>query len=134
MLISIPSRTPVAALRNENNKPPSHPNCPRFVIAKIFFRMLRELLNELDSMNPINDINCIENRLSELRRAYKINLTIFRQSYTNVDSIIEHVLHTNLHMNSDQRLQFAFALHINAFVCNILSVSIAIASLSPLSS
>lgn len=63
--------------------------------------------------------------------AYKVTVVAFRSPYISRQKLVEEVLKTNMHINSDKNAQFALSIHIQPFVNNLISCSVAIASLTP---
>ncbi|KAH7727834.1 hypothetical protein AAVH_04878 [Aphelenchoides avenae] len=92
-------------------------------------RALREILNEAEDSGA--EHVDVESRLERLRLAYKIRAVAFRKPYVSKAKLVEDVLRTTVHVNSDQNAQFALAVHIQPFVNNIVSCSVALASLTP---
>uniref|UniRef100_A0A158R532 PHB domain-containing protein n=1 Tax=Syphacia muris TaxID=451379 RepID=A0A158R532_9BILA len=91
-------------------------------------RILRGILSEVD---VALDIDAVERRLAELKSSFRINTVIIRQRYTSVEDLVQRIIRMNFHNNSNQRAQFALAVHFETFSSNIISVIIAIATLSP---
>ncbi|OZC06721.1 hypothetical protein X798_06291, partial [Onchocerca flexuosa] len=92
-------------------------------------RTLREMLAKLENTD---DKGQIKDDLMQLCNSYHVNVVAFRHRYSTPDEIIERVLSLKIHENTDQRIQFAIAIHLQPFVNNILSCSVAVAALRPL--
>uniref|UniRef100_A0A8R1XRT4 C2 domain-containing protein n=1 Tax=Onchocerca volvulus TaxID=6282 RepID=A0A8R1XRT4_ONCVO len=92
-------------------------------------RTLREMLSRLENTD---DRDQIKDDLMQLCNSYHVNVVAFRHRYSTPDEIIERVLSLKMHENTDQRIQFAIAIHLQSFVNNILSCSVAVAALRPL--
>lgn len=56
----------------------------------------------------------------------------FRRGYINRRKLIEDILNMHLHMNVEKNVQFALAVHVQPFINQIISVSVALATLVPL--
>lgn len=95
----------------------------------IIFRALREILSE-GSAGSGYDFD-IEHRLGQLLSSYNVTVVAFRSPYVSRQKLIEEVLKTNMHINSNKNAQFALSIHIQPFVNNLISCSVAIASLLP---
>lgn len=52
-------------------------------------------------------------------------------SYINLSSIVERIKSTGIHINTDDKVEFALAVHIQKYPNNILSVWIFLMSLTP---
>lgn len=74
----------------------------------------------------------VERRLGELRHSYRVHAVAFRRGYVNRRELVEDVLTTHMHINSEQMAQFALAVHVQPFINQIISVSVALATLIPL--
>ncbi|VDM51396.1 unnamed protein product [Toxocara canis] len=92
--------------------------------------MLRELLAEFESPSGVTPN--IDLRLSQLRSSYNVNALAIRERYVSVENLIESVMRTNMHINSERNAQFALAVHIEPYMNDIVSCSVAIAALTPL--
>ncbi|KAE9556318.1 hypothetical protein FO519_000501 [Halicephalobus sp. NKZ332] len=92
-------------------------------------RALREILIEYDTAHVV-DID-VEHRLGTLMNSYKVSAVGFRCAYESRQKLIDQVLRTNIHININKNAQFALSVHIQPFVNNIISCSIAVASLVP---
>lgn len=93
------------------------------------FRILREILSELENTKNNEQIKA---DLLQLHNSYHVNAVAFRHRYSTTDDIIDKVLSLKIHENTDQSVQFAFAVHLQPFVNNILACSVAVAALKPL--
>ncbi|CAG9540953.1 unnamed protein product, partial [Cercopithifilaria johnstoni] len=92
-------------------------------------RKLREILSQLENTNNNEQI---KDDLLQLHNLYQANVVAFNHRYSTADEIIERVLMLKIHENTDQNVQFALAIHLQSFVNNILSCSIAVAALKSL--
>uniref|UniRef100_A0A914PPB6 CC2D2A N-terminal C2 domain-containing protein n=1 Tax=Panagrolaimus davidi TaxID=227884 RepID=A0A914PPB6_9BILA len=92
-------------------------------------RALREILSE-GSTGSGYDFD-IEHRLGQTLNSYHVTVVAFRSPYISRQKLIEEVLKTNMHINSNKNAQFALSIHIQPFVNNLISCSVAIASLLP---
>ncbi|VDK18211.1 unnamed protein product [Anisakis simplex] len=100
-------------------------------------RILREILVEFDSVaissSSLNSNSPnVDTRLVQLKTSYKVNAVAFRGRYTSFDQLLECLMSTNMHINSEKSVQFALAVHIQPFMNNIVSCSLAVAALVPL--
>uniref|UniRef100_A0A914YU20 CEP76/DRC7 peptidase-like domain-containing protein n=1 Tax=Panagrolaimus superbus TaxID=310955 RepID=A0A914YU20_9BILA len=92
-------------------------------------RALREILSE-GSAGSGFDFD-IEHRLGQTLNSYKVTVVAFQSPYISREKLIQEVLKTNMHINSNKHAQFALSIHIQPFVNNLISCSVAIASLLP---
>uniref|UniRef100_A0AC34GJ90 Uncharacterized protein n=1 Tax=Panagrolaimus sp. ES5 TaxID=591445 RepID=A0AC34GJ90_9BILA len=92
-------------------------------------RALREILSE-GSAGSGFDFD-IEHRLGQTLNSYKVTVVAFQSPYISRQNLIQEVLKTNMHINSNKNAQFALSIHIQPFVNNLISCSVAIASLLP---
>uniref|UniRef100_A0A1I7XGA4 C2 domain-containing protein n=1 Tax=Heterorhabditis bacteriophora TaxID=37862 RepID=A0A1I7XGA4_HETBA len=89
-------------------------------------RLFREILQEFE-----NNANfAIDDRLSRLKESYMVTATALRIPYRNLQSCVDAVLKTHLHVNTDPGAQFALAVHVQPYFNNIVSCSIAVALLT----
>ena len=63
--------------------------------------------------------------------SYTVSAVGFRSAYESRQKLIDQVLKTNIHININKHAQFALSVHIQPFVNNIISCSVAVASLVP---
>uniref|UniRef100_F1KQY7 Coiled-coil and C2 domain-containing protein 2A n=1 Tax=Ascaris suum TaxID=6253 RepID=F1KQY7_ASCSU len=95
-------------------------------------RMLREVLGELES--PSASCANVDARLAQLRNSYNMNALAIRERYVSVERLVEVVMRTNIHVNSEHTTQFALAVHIQPYMNNVISCCVAIAALMPVKS
>ncbi|XP_053696405.1 coiled-coil and C2 domain-containing protein 2A [Sabethes cyaneus] len=85
---------------------------------------------ELDACLDTNADRHLE-VFSQLLAPYKVNGFPVNLPYTNLSAIVAHVKSTGIHLNSDNRAEFALGLYIKDYPSNIYSVWIFLVSLTP---
>uniref|UniRef100_A0A915A4V3 CEP76/DRC7 peptidase-like domain-containing protein n=1 Tax=Parascaris univalens TaxID=6257 RepID=A0A915A4V3_PARUN len=86
-------------------------------------RVLREILGELES--PSASFANVDARLAQLRNSYNVNALAIRERYVSVERLVEVVMRTKIHVNSEHTTQFALAVHIQAYMNNVISCCVA---------
>ncbi|XP_029832757.4 coiled-coil and C2 domain-containing protein 2A [Ixodes scapularis] len=93
-------------------------------------QVLRKILPRLESMaaslSSTDDIQ----ELSEILATYKMSGFPLSMSFTDVDTVIENVLSTGVHLTEAKNAEFALAVHIHPYPSNVLAVWVYVAVLS----
>ncbi|CAJ0961389.1 unnamed protein product, partial [Mesorhabditis belari] len=90
-------------------------------------RALREVLQEFDSGRTPN----VEEKLSRVRESFLVSSSAIRIPFHSVSETVDAVLRLLFHVDASPNVQFAVAVHVEPFFSHIISVSIAVAALTP---
>ncbi|XP_055540929.1 coiled-coil and C2 domain-containing protein 2A [Wyeomyia smithii] len=85
---------------------------------------------ELDTCLETNTDRHLES-FDQLFAPYKVNGFPINLPYTNLSTVVAHVKSTGIHLNSDNKVEFALGLYIKDYPSNIYSVWILLLSLTP---
>lgn len=97
---------------------------------EIMLQILREL--EEDQCFGVEQKTYTQKLLESTQTKYKISGYPINMPYVSISKIIERVKATEIYLNSDQKVEFALAVHIQSYPMNIFSVWIFILSLIPI--
>ncbi|XP_075730472.1 coiled-coil and C2 domain containing 2A [Rhipicephalus microplus] len=93
-------------------------------------QVLRKILPRLESMASASA--CIDDiqELSEILTSYKMSGFPLSMSFTDVETVIETVLSTGVHLTESRNVEFALAVHIHPYPSGVLAVWVYIAALT----
>lgn len=94
--------------------------------------MLRQILTKLEEDTCFEYDNKIANdKFTAIMATYKLSGFPLNMPYISLSSIVERVKCTGIHLNADNKVEFALAAHIQQYPNNVLSVWIFLVSLVP---
>lgn len=101
---------------------------------KRYTELMMQILKELEEDQCFGvEQKTYTNKLIESTQSkYKISGYPINMPYVSILKIIERVKATEIHLNSDQKVEFALAVHIQSYPMNIFSVWIFILALIPI--
>lgn len=106
----------------------------RTVWNKRYTELMLQILKELEEDQCFGvEQKTYTNKLIESTQSkYKISGYPINMPYVSISKIIERVKATEIHLNSDQKVEFALAVHIQSYPMNIFSVWVFVLSLIPI--
>ncbi|CAN8001529.1 unnamed protein product, partial [Ixodes hexagonus] len=96
---------------------------PRKVCFLFSAILLESMAASLSSTDDIQE-------LSEILTTYKMSGFPLSMSFTDVDTVVENVLSTSVHLTEAKNAEFALAVHIHPYPSNVLAVWVYVAVLS----
>ncbi|XP_049275835.1 coiled-coil and C2 domain-containing protein 2A-like [Rhipicephalus sanguineus] len=93
-------------------------------------QVLRKILPRLESMASASTITDDIQELSEILTSYKMSGFPLSMSFTDVETVIETVLSTGVHLTESRNVEFALAVHIHPYPSGVLAVWVYIAALT----
>lgn len=101
---------------------------------KKYTELMLQILKELeeDQCFGIEQKTYIQKLLESTQSKYRISGYPINMPYVSISKIIEHVKATEIYLNSDQKVEFSLAVHIQSYPMNIFSVWIFVLSLIPI--
>lgn len=109
-------------------------NARKTVWNKRYREQLVQILQELEEDRCFEyEQKSYTDKLSgDLLHKYKVNGYPLNMPYVSIARIIERIKATGIHFNSDQRVEFTLAVHIQSYPMNIFSVWIFLLALTPI--
>lgn len=100
---------------------------------KRYSDVLQDILKELeqDQCFGLEQKSYIAKLMESTQSKYKLNGYPINMPYVSISKIIERIKATELHLNSDPKIEFSLAVHIQSYPMNIFSVWIFILGLIP---
>ncbi|KAH8030112.1 hypothetical protein HPB51_006544 [Rhipicephalus microplus] len=93
-------------------------------------QVLRKILPRLESMASASACTDDIQELSEILTSYKMSGFPLSMSFTDVETVIEMVLSTGVHLTESRNVEFALAVHIHPYPSGVLAVWVYIAALT----
>ncbi|XP_077547771.1 coiled-coil and C2 domain containing 2A [Haemaphysalis longicornis] len=93
-------------------------------------QVLRKILPRLESMASTSSNTDDIQELSEILTSYKMSGFPLSMSFTDVETVIETVLSTGVHLTESRNVEFALAVHIHPYPSSVLAVWVYIAALT----
>ena len=103
---------------------------PRFERRQIHYSDLIHELSDVLVVSKVSNINIISKIENKIENHLKMTGFPLNMAYTDVNSITEAVYATGVHLVEDKKVEFALAVYVHPYPCNILSVWVYIASLT----
>ncbi|KAL3222939.1 hypothetical protein MRX96_049881, partial [Rhipicephalus microplus] len=93
-------------------------------------QVLRKILPRLESMASASACTDDIQELSEILTSYKMSGFPLSMSFTDVETVIETVLSTGVHLTESRNVEFALAVHIHPYPSGVLALWVYIAALT----
>ncbi|XP_075526800.1 coiled-coil and C2 domain containing 2A [Dermacentor variabilis] len=93
-------------------------------------QVLRKILPRLESMASTSTSTDDIQELSEILTSYKMSGFPLSMSFTDVETVIEGVLSTGVHLTESRNVEFALAVHIHPYPSGVLAIWVYIAALT----
>ncbi|XP_064486187.1 coiled-coil and C2 domain-containing protein 2A-like isoform X2 [Ornithodoros turicata] len=92
--------------------------------------ILRKILQQLERTLVSNTTRSDFQSLSELSASYKISGFPLSMGFTTVDAVVETILSTGVHLTQENAVEFALAVNVHPYPCNVFAIWVYVAALT----